>query len=114
METRRSLVAGISYPNADGTTRIHILRDYARQGISVFLEPEPKNKFDNHAIGLWIDTASGRQQIGYVPSSERVVFNIPLNTDLPHTRRTDTVMCKITKVLELDSKSPRIHPKYQI
>ena len=114
MEKRNSTIAGISHPNPDGSLRIQFVRDFAKRGASLFLVPEPKNKFDNHAIGLWIDTPAGRQQIGYVSSSDRVDDNVPLNTDLLHWLRSNTITCNVTKVLEINTEYPKVHVEYRI
>jgi hypothetical protein len=114
MRKINSFVAGISYPNSDGTLRIPLVRQFAHPGVPVFLVPEPKNKFDNHAIGLWIDTPEGRQQIGYV-KGDPVDSIVPLNTDLLHQLgRSCTIICIITKVMDLNSAYPAVHLEYTI
>lgn len=57
-------VVGAPYKNKDGSNRQFEIMLCTR-GESVELRPEPKNKFDEHAVAVW--SARG-VQIGYLPS----------------------------------------------
>ena len=61
-------VVGISYENADGTPRRAILRELAKRGeISLYLEREPSNRYDENAIKVLSKVAEEGYQIGHVP-----------------------------------------------
>lgn len=36
-------------------------------GEAVMLKPEPDNPYDPNAIAVWVATAEGPQQVGYIP-----------------------------------------------
>ncbi|HET9511815.1 MAG TPA: HIRAN domain-containing protein [Sphingomonas sp.] len=55
-------VVGIPYLNADGSSRLFELR-LCQPGDAIDLRPEPKNKHDPHAIGVW---RAGGGQFGYL------------------------------------------------
>ena len=62
-------VVGAAYPNADGSSRKFEVM-LCERGELVTLVPEPKNKYDEHAIAV---LSARRVQIGYI-TSERAVF----------------------------------------
>jgi HIRAN domain len=66
-------VAGVTFANNDGSSRQEIIRKYCREGSDLGFAPEPNNRFDRHAISVWVP---GRKkwfrrrpllQVGYVP-----------------------------------------------
>lgn len=62
-------VVGAAYPNVDGSSRKFEIM-LCERGEPVTLRPEPKNKYDEHAIAV----LSARDvQIGYI-ASERAVY----------------------------------------
>lgn len=61
--TIRFRVAGVTYSNADGSSRQAII-DTMTIDTPVQLVPEPTNKFDPNALAVFIP---GNKQIGYVP-----------------------------------------------
>lgn len=62
-------VVGAAYPNADGSSRKFEVM-LCERGEAVTLLPEPKNKYDEHAIAVL--SARG-VQIGYI-TSERAIY----------------------------------------
>lgn len=62
-------VVGAAYPNSDGSSRKFEVM-LCERGEAVTLQPEPANKYDEHAIAVF---SSRGVQIGYL-SSERAVF----------------------------------------
>ena len=62
-------VVGAPYPNSDGSNRQFEIK-LCDRGERCDLLPEPKNKFDEHAVAVF---SSRGVQIGYV-SSERAVY----------------------------------------
>lgn len=55
-------VVGAQYPNADGSDRRQAIAECAI-GELVELRPEPNNRFDNLAVGVW---SSKGMQLGYL------------------------------------------------
>lgn len=62
IEEQTLAVVGIPYLNADGSSRLFELR-LCSPGDPIELRPEPKNKHDPHAIGVW---RTGGGQLGYL------------------------------------------------
>lgn len=68
-------VKGTGFANADGSDRAHLIRRFVRDGMDVYLVPEPHNKHDPNAIAVFIEVKRWfffgpfRYQIGYL--SER-------------------------------------------
>ncbi|AGP77893.1 HIRAN protein [Alteromonas mediterranea 615] len=65
-----SKVAGVTHKAPDGTDRQAIIAKYCRPGTPLEAIPEPENKFDENAVGLWL-TAKGwfsstRYHVGYI------------------------------------------------
>lgn len=58
-------VVGVSHRNRDRRSRQKIIRESCSVGDRLTLIPEPENKFDENAIGVW--TRDG-QQVGYLSS----------------------------------------------
>ena len=71
----RLTVKGTGFSNPDGTSRANLIRRFVRDGMDVYLEPEPENPHDPNAIAIFIEVKRWfffgpyRYQIGYV--SER-------------------------------------------
>lgn len=61
---------GIEVVKVAGTShRFAVLQDDAfAPGSPLSLRPEPKNKFDRNAVGIW--DKNGRLQVGYVPAEQ--------------------------------------------
>jgi hypothetical protein len=115
MEKINSYVAGVSHRNDDKSSRLAILRQNARVGRQVYLEPEPTNKYDKYAIRLFLDTKAGRQQIGYVSTDPAEMNAPPLNMDLVHSLKNGrTITCLITKIMVLETEHPAIHLEYRV
>lgn len=57
-------VAGVTFPNSDGSSRQRIIEEDVEIGDEIVLEKEPDNKFDENAIKIL--TKNGKQ-LGYVP-----------------------------------------------
>jgi HIRAN domain len=70
---RSAIVAGTGFPNADGSARNAIIRNYCKPGMKVHLVREPNNKYDSDAIAVYIAIprlfgllGSSLAQIGYI------------------------------------------------
>jgi hypothetical protein len=50
----RSKVAGVSFPNDDGSSRQRIIRNYCRAGKLLEVRLEPDNRYSDDALGLWV------------------------------------------------------------
>ena len=59
-------VAGVSHRNKDRKNRQQIIRNSCREGQRVRLIPEPDNRHDENAIGVWTEYG---EQIGYLNST---------------------------------------------
>jgi len=59
-------VAGVSHRNKDRKSRQQIIRDSCREGQRVRLIPEPDNRYDENAIGVWTEYG---EQIGYLDAN---------------------------------------------
>ncbi|HET9511393.1 MAG TPA: HIRAN domain-containing protein [Sphingomonas sp.] len=62
-------VVGIPYGNRDGSNRLFEVKACA-PGDPIDLKPEPRNKFDEQAVGVW---RSGGGQMGYV-AADRAAY----------------------------------------
>jgi hypothetical protein len=63
----RSKVAGVTYPNADGSSRQEYIKKYCRPGYHLYLMPEPENQADRNATAVYVtDSKNNAYQIGYV------------------------------------------------
>ena len=62
----RTALAGVTYANADGTSRQAILRTL-HVGETLTLKREPGNEHDRHAVAVF---RSNGQQVGYVPAGD--------------------------------------------
>jgi hypothetical protein len=67
----RTKVAGVTFRNADGSSRQRIIRAFCRAGEPLYVTPEPNNPYSKNALGLWVQgtefiVAPARYQIGYV------------------------------------------------
>ena len=63
-----SKVAGVTFPNRDGTDRQFFIREHCREGVELELIPEADNPYCKDALGVWAPRGIGeRVQIGYVP-----------------------------------------------
>ncbi|WP_082075506.1 HIRAN domain-containing protein [Pseudomonas sp. 2(2015)] len=68
-------VKGTGFNNPNGTSRAELIRRFVRDGMDVFLVPEPNNAHDPNAIAVyiavkrWLFFGPYRYQIGYI--SER-------------------------------------------
>jgi hypothetical protein len=58
-----TMVAGVSHCNKDRKSRQKIIRDSCRAGQRVRLIPEPDNRYDENAIGVWTEYG---EQTGYL------------------------------------------------
>jgi len=74
-----SKVVGVSKPNADGSSRQEIIRQYVSEGEKLVIEPEPENPHDSNAIKVLV--ASG-QMIGYLPKDIAARLQGPLGSDV--------------------------------
>jgi hypothetical protein len=54
VRTIRSKVAGVSFPNPDGSSRQRIIRKLCRAGTTLRVRLEPQNRYGENAIGLWV------------------------------------------------------------
>lgn len=72
-------LAGVTFPNKDGTSRQDLLGtlydDYftegAEQEIKLELRPEPDNPYDSTAVAVWcVHPEDAVGQIGYVPAED--------------------------------------------
>jgi len=54
MKMVRSKVAGVSFPNDDGSSRQRIIRKYCRAGKLLDVRLEPDNRYSDDAMGLWV------------------------------------------------------------
>jgi len=71
MKMVRSKVAGVSFPNDDGSSRQRIIRKYCRAGKSLEVRLEPDNRYSDDAMGLWVRGRwllifPARYQIGHI------------------------------------------------
>ncbi len=71
MKMVRSKVAGVSFPNEDGSSRQRIIRKYCRPGKSLEVRLEPDDRYSDDAMGLWVRGRwlfifPARYQIGHV------------------------------------------------
>ncbi len=71
-----SRIAGVSYH------RVALQRENLIPGSRILLRPEPENKHDRHAIGVWDQT--GTAQLGYIPRDlcSDVHALVPAGSDL--------------------------------
>lgn len=74
-----SKVVGVTFSNADGTSRQTIIKSCCKAGQALRLESEPNNPRDPQAVGVWIPAG----QIGYIQSGR-------LAEDLARYIRTGT------------------------
>ena len=47
-------LVGVTYKNEDGSDRQAYIRKFAKTAMPLMLRPEPNNKHDSNAIGVWI------------------------------------------------------------
>src|SRR5271157_3920989 len=72
-DTIRTKIHGVTFPNSDGVSRQKLIRKYCRAGKSLEIIPEPKNRHDRNALGLWVKGRgffflSTHHHVGYVSS----------------------------------------------
>jgi hypothetical protein len=90
MKMVRSKVAGVSFPNDDGSSRQRIIRKYCRAGKSLDVRLEPDNRYSDDAMGLWVRGRwlfifPARYQIGHIKNEiatqirEDVVRGCPIS-----------------------------------
>jgi hypothetical protein len=60
------MVAGVTFPNEDGTDRQIIIRKHCREGTALTLVREPANPHGSNAVAIYV----GRSQIGYASSED--------------------------------------------
>jgi HIRAN domain len=95
-ETIRTKISGVTFPNPDGTSRQRIIRRHCRAGKVLEVRPEPKNRHDRNALGLWVMSRAFFifpvwQQVGYVSKE--------LAEDLkPYRRAGATITARILQV----------------
>lgn len=68
-EQFHSKLAGVSFENDDGTSRVKIISQYAKPGATIFLKREPDNPHGATATSAWIridNTSFDLVQIGYL------------------------------------------------
>lgn len=66
---RDARVAGVTFPNADGTSRQLLIAAYCRPGAPATLARERGNRHDPNAVAVLIRRESGTEvQIGYIPA----------------------------------------------
>lgn len=68
-----SKVAGVSHKNDNGSDRQKIIKAHCKPGMPLILKRERHNRYDRHAISIWIKTPSllffsSEAQIGYIKS----------------------------------------------
>ena len=72
VRTIRSKVAGVSFPNRDGSDRQTIIRRFCQAGMPIEVRLEPDNPVHENALALWVRKnglfGSKSFQIGYVRS----------------------------------------------
>lgn len=91
MKTFKTKVAGVTYPNADGTSRQDIIARCSRS-TPVRLEPEPDNPYDEHAIAVKVATEPGKvEHCGYIPRNLAAIIE-------PHLQG-ESLMAKILEVV---------------
>lgn len=63
-------LVGVTKPAPDGTDRQRIIAKFVSEGMILELKPEPENKYDKNAIGVWIHVkgffSNKRFHIGYI------------------------------------------------
>ena len=63
-------IAGVTCKAPDGTDRQKIIREYCKEGMPLDLIPEPDNKHDSEAIGVWLAVkgffSSKNYHLGYI------------------------------------------------
>jgi len=67
--TFHSKVAGVTFKNADDSSRQDYIRAYCKAGMTIILKREPNNPYDNNAVGIWIKRRTiinSEVQIGYL------------------------------------------------
>jgi hypothetical protein len=69
--TFHSRVAGVSFRNADGSSRQGYIRDFCRPGMEIILRREPHNRYDSNAVAVWVKRSvliifTSEIQIGYL------------------------------------------------
>jgi hypothetical protein len=67
----RTALAGVTYANADGTSRQAILKTL-KAGEPLTLKREPGNEHDRHAVAVF---RSNGQQVGYMPAGDARLAN---------------------------------------
>jgi hypothetical protein len=66
-----SKIYGTAHKNTNGGERQSIIKRYCRPGMRHILRPEPENKFDAYAIGIWLKVRvwlmfQKELQLGYI------------------------------------------------
>ena len=93
MKMVRSKVAGVSFPNDDGSSRQRIIRKYCRAGKSLEVRLEPDDRYSEDAMGLWVRGRRlfifpARYQIGHIKNEiatqirEDVVRGCPISVQI--------------------------------
>lgn len=82
-------VVGVTFPNADGTDRQHIIKASCRPGTKLEIRPEPNNPKSATALAVW--TTAG--QIGYIGSGR---LNDDVNRLLSSGVKLDTTVVQAT------------------
>ena len=69
-----SKVAGVTHKGPDGTDRQSVIAKHIKVGSKLEAIPEPDNKYDKNAIGLWFTKkgffSSSRFHIGYIDADK--------------------------------------------
>lgn len=60
----KTKVVGVSFNNDDGSSRQVIISRHASEGGGLLLIPDPNNRYDPNAVGVWLD--SPFKQIGHL------------------------------------------------
>lgn len=111
-------IAGVTYPNDDGTSRQDIIHKYCQPGMALTLMREPDNPHSSTAIAVYITTPTGPSQIGYISENvaselspfikagHQVKAEIANITGGAGEKETIGVNILITKYLDTTSQQP--------
>ena len=75
----KTKVRGVTQSNENGAARQKIIARLCREGDMLEARPEPDNRFDSKAIGLWAGTGRRKQKIGYLSAevAEAIAGDFP-------------------------------------
>lgn len=102
MFTTTLKLAGVTFPNPDGTARQEILGtifdDYWTEGldqeIELELRAEPDNKYDSNAVAVFcVSPKDAKGQIGYVPAESAAMIQTAVSEGRVKSVKLEEIGC---------------------